>query len=88
MDEVKPKADGTSGVIEGFISIRPSLLTTKPGLGIAAIRAAPEIDGKIPKEAIGYTISRVDVGAWIFEVLLEKPEKRVEYLNRGVCITT
>ena len=80
---------GASSAIEGFIAVRPSLLTTGQPKGFEAIRAAVDANDKIDKSAIGYTISREDVGGWIFEELIEdKSGKRNKYLNHCVAITS
>ena len=77
-----------STAIEGFVTIRPSLLTDGRSIGFGAVRAAMESQGKIDKSAIGYTVSRADVGGWIFEALVEdKAGERSKYLNPFVGIT-
>ena len=86
VEEVK---DAASSVLQGFIAVRPSLLTKGTSVGSEAIRAAVESEGKVAKAAVGYTISREDVGGWIFERLVEdKLEKRSTYLNHSVAITS
>ena len=49
-------------VIGGYMLIRPSLLTDGREFGLESIRV-----GMDSKPAIGYTISREDVGLWIFK---------------------
>jgi hypothetical protein len=86
--EMEVKGGDRESVIEGFIGVRPSLLTTKPPVGVDGIRVGVEKDGKIDKGAIGYSISREDVGGWIFEVLLENGGgQRKELLNHFVVLT-
>lgn len=88
--------DASPAAIENFVAVRPSLLTNgRSALGFGqAIRAG--IDrrqegggGKVDNSAIGYTISRADVGGWIFEELVEdKAGKKSTYLNQFVAITS
>lgn len=87
-DEVK--TENENSVIEGFVGVRPSFLTTKPGVGVGAIRVGIEKNNTVDKAAIGYTISRDDVGEWIFEVLLKKEniKRQQELLNKFVMITS
>lgn len=53
-----------------FVIVRPSLLTNGEALGVQRIREG--IEGE--KFAIGYTISRKDVGNWIFERCIKGQE--------------
>ena len=55
------------------IGVKPTLLTNGPELGSDKIRV-----GRKQKPAVGYTISRKDVGAWIFRVVLLGDGKRWE----------
>lgn len=48
--------------ISGWVMVRPTLLTNGAALGEGKVRAG--MDGA---PAVGYTISRDDVGKWIFE---------------------
>lgn len=48
--------------ISGWVIVRPSLLTDGPALGERKVRV-----GREAKPAVGYTISREDVGGWIFD---------------------
>jgi hypothetical protein len=54
----KPAAER---IIANSLIVRPSLLTNGPATGIDKIRV-----GTGDKPAIGYTISRNDVGLWLF----------------------
>lgn len=86
MEEVK---DAASSVLEGFIAVRPSFLTNGNAVGFGAIHAAVESGGKVDKSAVGYTISREDLGRWVFEGLIEdKLGKKNEYMNHFVGITS
>jgi hypothetical protein len=87
-DEVK--AGKTNSVIKGFVSVRPSFLNTKPGAGVGTLRVCIVKNKTVDKAAIGYTISRDDVGDWIFEVLLKKEniKRQQELLDNFVMITS
>ncbi|KAI9849744.1 MAG: hypothetical protein M1838_006280 [Thelocarpon superellum] len=61
-------AQESSSLIRETIVIRPSLLVGGAAKGLAKIRVGWEEDGGKP--AIGYTVSRADVGKWIFEECL------------------
>lgn len=88
IEEVKAENEKTSA-IGGFIAVRPSLLATRPPVGLAGIRVGVEKDNQVDQAAIGYTISREDVGGWIFDVLLENEGgKRKEWMNHCVMITS
>lgn len=58
---------GERGVIRGFVITRASLLTEGKALGSAQIRAGTE-----GAPAVGYTISREDVGGWVWENLVRR----------------
>ncbi|KAI9689649.1 MAG: hypothetical protein M1820_010119 [Bogoriella megaspora] len=72
------------------IVVRPSLLTDGPAKGRDAVNvgwegfASNEQNDKGP--AIGYTISRADVGAWIFEQVIHN-DKRAEWGGKAVTLT-
>lgn len=86
VEEIKKDA---SSAIENFVAVRPTLLTNGRAVGFGAIRAGVDSPGKIDNSAIGYSISRADVGGWIFEGLVEdKAGKKSKYLNQGVAITS
>ena len=65
---------------ERFISVRPSILTDKKSLGLASVR-----EGIDENAALGSTISRADVGLWMFERLVEGPLDK--YVGHNVTIT-
>lgn len=89
VEELKGGEDTSSSAIENFVAVRPSLLTNGRPLGFGAIRAGVDSQGKFDNSAIGYTISRADVGGWIFEVLVEdKAGKKSTYLNQFVAVTS
>jgi hypothetical protein len=75
-------------VLGGWTIVRPSLLWGEKGKGIENVRVGVEENGKVmPTSAMGYTISRVDVGRWMYAGLVED-EGRGKYLNRCLGITT
>ncbi|MCJ1339795.1 hypothetical protein MMC09_005087 [Bachmanniomyces sp. S44760] len=65
-------------ILSGSVCVRASLLTNGPVLGTARIRVGNEAD-----PAVGYTISREDVGGWIFGELVEGKRGRGEGMGRG-----
>lgn len=54
------------GLIDGYTVVRPSLLTSGKSRGMQKIRVGSE-----DEPAVGYTISRDDVGLWIYEELIK-----------------
>lgn len=66
--------------ITNYVIIRPSFLTDGPSIGSDNIKVGTE-----DKPAVGYTISRNDVGLWVFEKLI-KAEKH-PYLGKILTIT-
>ena len=56
-------------VIRGFVLPRPSFLTNGAARGGSKVRVGFE-----DKPAVGYTISRDDVGLWLFENLIDGKE--------------
>lgn len=79
MDEA---VKGNESVIDNFVITRASLLTNGPALGKDTIRAGTE-----KKPAVGYTISRDDVGGWIFERYIDSGEERAKWLGEKAIIT-
>ncbi|MCJ1249459.1 hypothetical protein MMC30_006683 [Trapelia coarctata] len=77
-------------VIRGYIAVRPSLLTDGPRLSVEKIRVGTE-DGNgagAAAPAVGYTISRADVGGWIFDkVICEREGEREQWVGKMVSIT-
>ncbi|PLB48321.1 hypothetical protein P170DRAFT_437987 [Aspergillus steynii IBT 23096] len=65
--------------LSGYTILRPSLLTSGEGVGAGKIRFGVDDDA-----AVGYTISRKDVGAWMFERLVEG---KGEFEGRVVSLT-
>lgn len=58
---------GDSGVIGGYAIVKPTILTDGEERGTKKVKAA--LQGELG--AMGYTISRRDVGAYIFETIVE-----------------
>lgn len=70
--------------IEDYIIVRPSFLTDGKSEGLANIKVGTEI-----KPAVGYTISRNDVGVWLFQNAVRNGLKEGNpYLRTIVTITT
>ena len=80
-------AKSISPSLGGFIAIRPSFLTNGPEQGVAKVRIGLESPEKVESLVIGNTISREDVGNWIFEQVLRQEESRERYLNHFVTLT-
>lgn len=77
----KPVADRA---IENWVIVRPSLLTDGKGDGLDKVKVGVE-----EKPAVGYTISRNDVGLWMFERLVRSPLRQDNpYLGQIVTITS
>ncbi|KAE8375199.1 hypothetical protein BDV26DRAFT_283625 [Aspergillus bertholletiae] len=70
--------------IRNYTLVRPSWFSDCPGVGLAKIKAGTEMN-----PAIGYTISRNDVGLWIFENFVRRPlQLDNPYLGQPVTITS
>ena len=72
MEEVieKSYANKQDCPMGGYTIVHASLLTDGKSLGMRRVRS--DIVGEAwSKHAIGYTISRVDVGLWVFETLVK-----------------
>lgn len=65
----------------GFVIVRASLLTDGASKGLEMIR-----EGTMQQPVLGYSISRGDVGLWIFENLARQQEPPA-FLNDEVSIT-
>jgi NAD(P)-dependent dehydrogenase (short-subunit alcohol dehydrogenase family) len=82
-------------LLQDFVVVRASLLTDGPPKGVDVIRAGWEyaansssrahVQATSPGPAVGYTISRSDVGLWIMENLVKGTG---EWNGRLVTITT
>ena len=80
---------GSSPAIRAFIAIRPSLLTDGKRLGLEKVRVGTEgMEGGEGGPAVGYTISRADVGGWIYDkVICPGEEEREAWFDKMVSIT-
>ena len=67
--------------IRGVVIVRASFLTDGPALGKAKVRVGSE-----SKPAVGYTISREDVGQWVFENVIQD-ESRDQWAGEKVSLT-
>ena len=96
MESVIAKATtetGDDAPISGFVIPRPTLLFNGEGKGVSKVRAGWEVhpeavnakEAKGSKPAIGYSIRRADVGAWIFE---EVVRGKGDWVNKCVSLTT
>lgn len=78
-------AEGASGGkeawIRGFVSVRPSLLTNGPVAGQPKLKV-----GTVSKPAVGYSVSREDIGKWIFDELVAN-EGRDRWVGEKVSLT-
>lgn len=83
MEEDIEKAKG-EGVLRDFVIVKPSLLVGEKKLGKEKIRIGLEGEG-VFEPAIGYTISREDVGGFIFEEVVDKQD--AQYFGKKVSIT-
>jgi hypothetical protein len=64
------------------VVVRASLLTDGPRQGVEKVRSGTE-----EKPAVGYTISREDVGGWLAERIVENTGRREEWGGKKVTIT-
>lgn len=78
---------------EKWTVIRPSMLTDKPVVGLDKVRVSTEDlrNKKVEGEGVvvGYTVSREDVGGWIFERLIMASEEseRGTFEGRAVVLS-
>ena len=88
MEEEVEKAKA-EGVIREYVIVKPSLLMGEQRLGREKIRVGWEGKGNGGKEvfepAVGYTISREDVGGFIFEEVIAKVNE--EHYGKKISIT-
>lgn len=59
-------AESTESAISGYVLIRPSLLTNGVAQGGQKVKIGSDAEPQV-----GYTVSRNDVGLWMFENLLQ-----------------
>ncbi|KAI9890752.1 MAG: hypothetical protein M1814_003682 [Vezdaea aestivalis] len=86
MEDHVEKAE-RDGILEGVV-VRPSLLTDGEELGEGPGKLRVGWEGEGGKVAIGYTVSRKDVGGWLYRSLVSKgKEGRTEWVGRRVTLT-
>ncbi|KAE8145291.1 hypothetical protein BDV25DRAFT_165002 [Aspergillus avenaceus] len=81
LEEMKKPEDRRA--IRDYSIVRPSFFTDGEGEGLAKIR-----DGREDRPAVGYTITRNDVGLWLFENFVRRPlHQENRFLGQAVTIT-
>ena len=73
-------AKGEESAIGGFVLPRPAFLTDGKAKGVGGVKVGTE-----GSPAVGYTISRSDVGGWMYEELVVKGGEK--FLGRKVTLT-
>lgn len=74
-------------VIQDFLTVRPSFLTNGERRGSGKLRVGKE-DAAEAKPVVGYTISREDVGGWLFDEVVKGGNKgREQWGGKMVTIT-
>nr|POE51608.1 hypothetical protein CFP56_25815 [Quercus suber] len=68
-------------VLSGYVNVKPSHLTDGPAKGLAALRV-----GTDENPAKGYSISRSDVGGFMFERMIAQ-DMDVNWVGKGVSVT-
>ncbi|RKU44133.1 hypothetical protein DL546_004285 [Coniochaeta pulveracea] len=73
---------------ERFTLVRPSLLTDG-GEGAGKIRVGVEdvLAGKVESTAVGYTVSRQDVGNWIYEECVQEEGNGEKWVGKAVTLS-
>lgn len=76
--------DNDNAPFRGVVAVRPTILTGDQaigsGIGWQSLRAGTEAD-----PALGYTVSRADVGEWIFEQVVRTGGEK--WVNHAVSLT-
>lgn len=73
---------------ERFVLVRPSFLIDghcpdkEVRVGVEAVHTS-----EVEKKEVGYAISRLAVGQWMYENLLDKADERLEYEGKAVSLT-
>ena len=73
--------------ISAFTVIRASWLTDGDMLGLKSVRSDTEENGKVAGKSMGYTISRKDVGNWIYQSIVKSDKGRRAYANKFVGVS-
>jgi hypothetical protein len=92
--EDKLMAATEDGLLKGMV-VRASLLTDGASLGLKSVREGAVSEtptGQPPKEeagtpAIGYTISRRDVGGWIYHRVIQDETHGADKIGKYVTVT-
>ena len=71
--------------IKNFVILRPSFLTDGKRMGTAKVRVGVE-SAEAAKPAVGYTISREDVGGWMFDEIVSGDGEE-KFAGKMVSIT-
>ena len=80
MKDAIASAEAHGEAIRGAIIIRPTLLANGPAKGKGKVRIGTE-----DRPAVGYTISREDVGLWLFEEVVSGERDR--WVGQKVSLT-
>lgn len=87
---IKTEGSKEDSLLNGWVIVRASFMSlgTKE-VGVENLKVGIEENGRpMPRESWGWTVSRKDVGNWIYaELVLDKSGKRQRYLNSCVGIT-
>ncbi|KAI9777170.1 MAG: hypothetical protein M1839_009013 [Geoglossum umbratile] len=75
-------AAAASPVVAAYVIVRAAMLTDGPRLGAEAVRVGTE-----DSPAVGYTVSREDVGGWVFDQVVDNPKRVEEWGGKRVSIT-
>lgn len=73
--------EGNASPLESYIIVRPTVLADGDSKGLGAIREG--VDGD---PVIGWSISRADVGLWMFTRFVKEDVEKI-FENTGICIT-
>ena len=91
MEQLVQKAK-VEGLVRDFVILRPSLLVDGQRQGLQKVRVGWEVEGDSEKNpdrangpAVGYTISREDVGGFIFDEIIS--QSGLKYGGKKVSIT-
>ena len=86
---VRGEGRSEGSVLGGFVIVRASLLWGEKGVGCEKLKVGVEEGEKpMPSQMRGYTITREDVGRWIYGNLVGDEVVRGRYLNRCLGISS
>lgn len=73
---------------ESFTIVRPSLLTDgREDGGVVRVGVEDVLGKTVESKAVGYTISREDVGKWIFENCVQEEEGSGRWVGKAVTLS-